>query len=396
MELTSQTRYDDTFLQSAVSHEKDQDILIYGTFSGAKRSFIEKFEDFFIDRSKISLKEKAYFFHLIAVLIDSGVPLLMALKILSRKFKNVRFQRIIATMAYEMERGKSLSDAMARFPVIFDDGEVAIVKSGELIGNLDSMFMRLSQQVDDDYTLRLKLRTALMYPIMVLIVLCLAIIVVMVFVVPRLAEFFSQNNADLPFFTNILIVSSNIALSYWWIFVLFILFFVFFFHVYRETDNGRFKWDFFKLKIPFVGDVYQKLILSRILRLFSLLLSSGLPLLRVIEILIACAENDPYKRGLKNVLHDIRLGNLFARSLSKMPFIFPEMMTSVLDVGEKSGTLPTAADKLSHYLDREVIHSIAEMTSILEPVLIVIVGLTVLLAALAILSPIFSLGTIIS
>lgn len=358
-------------------------------------SWSEKFDRFFIRRVTISLKEKAYFFHLMSVLFDSGVSVISALQILSRRIRSVRFRGILHTMFSDINSGKSLSEAMTRFPSVFSEGEIEVTRSGEVSGTLDKMFARLSAQANEAYDLRLKVRSAVTYPIVVLFVLFFSIAVVMIFVVPRISEFFINYNAPLPLLTRVLIAVSSFFSSYWWMLSMLILFFFMAFRWYISTEDGRFHWDYFVLKIPMIGNFQRDLVLGRLLRLLSLLIASGIPLIATTEILMRSSGNDVYRRKFARVLSDIRQGKRFSTSLSESSFLFPDMVSVVLDIGERAGSLEASAEKLSHHYDQEVIHSLYEMTALLEPLIILVVGGGVLLLALAILSPIFSLSTLV-
>lgn len=384
---------EDRFLQGIQLQNIEQEISAFD--SASERSFLKRIEDFFIDRSRISLKEKAYFYHLMSVMVDSGVSLVKALKILAGKFQHPRFRRILLTLAVDVEKGKSLWSALSRFPDVFPEGECEVVRSGETIGNLDDMFERLSQQVMDDYTLRLKMRSALTYPSVVLVVLFLVLLVVTTWVIPRLAEFFILQGAELPFLTKFLIDVNQFFRAFWWIFVFVLVFFLLFFHFYISTEEGRFRWDYAKLKIPLIGELQKKIILARILRLFSILLVSGLSLLRISEILIRAVGNDVYRRKLSEVDYEIRHGGRFAASLQESNFLFPDLVSAVLDIGERAGTLDQSASRLAKHYDQEILHSIQEVMALIEPILIVLVGLGVLFVALAILAPIFSLSALV-
>ncbi|MBI2463998.1 type II secretion system F family protein [Candidatus Peregrinibacteria bacterium] len=391
----SESEKKDRLLEGFTLTEDSEPIFVYGSGEEHYRSFFQRLEDFFIDRSRVSLKEKAYFFHLMSVMIDAGVSIVKALHILARKLKTPRFKRVLGTAARDVDAGKNLSDAMARFPDVFHEGEVEVVRSGETVGNLEKMFERLSQQVADDYTLRLKIRSALTYPVMVLIVLFIAILVVVTLVVPNLMEFFTLNNAEVPFITIILIRVSNFMTSYWWTLIFAFISLHVFFQFYISTEEGKFRFDMFQLRFPFFGMLKRKIILARLLRLLSVLLTSGLSMIKVSEILIRSAGNDVYKRKLREVDWKIRHGERFVPGLESSSFLFPSIVSAVLDIGERAGTLDQAAEKVSKHYEQEVIHSIQEVTSLIEPVLIVIVGLGVLFVALALLAPIFSLSSLV-
>ena len=183
---------DDVLNSFGETKAKSQDVYVYGVTDRSSEPFWVRWDDFLIDRSRIPLKEKSYFFHLLSVMLDAGIPMLESLRILSTKSDNKRFQRIISTMAYYVEGGRPFSEALSKFPTVFDDAEIGVVKSGEAIGRLDEMLQKLSDQMERAYNIQLKLKGAMTYPIVVLTVLFLATIVVMTMVIPKLKVFFDS------------------------------------------------------------------------------------------------------------------------------------------------------------------------------------------------------------
>ncbi len=194
--------------------------IVYGVYDNTDRSFFARINDFLIDRSKISLQEKSYFFYLMAVMVDAGLSLTQVLNILSRRSKNEHFRRVINTLAYNVERGKPLSFSMERFPMVFSEFEIGIVRSGEAIGNLDKMLFRLAQQETRDYELSLKVITSLIYPITILGALVLAGLILTFYVLPQLSRFFEQSGAKLPYLTQKFVSLSHLLVNYWWLFLI--------------------------------------------------------------------------------------------------------------------------------------------------------------------------------
>src|SRR3989339_726873 len=188
--------------------------VVYGVSDRSKESFWVRLNDSWIDRQKVPLKEKAYFFHLLAVMLDAGVPMLRALTVLAKKTTHPRFRRVIATLAHQVEDGRHLSESMAKFPTVFEEAEIGVIKSGETIGHVDLMLERLSSQLDRSYDVQLKLKGALMYPAVVVSLLIAATLIVMTFVIPKLQVFFEESGVPLPFLTKIVLGASQITLHY--------------------------------------------------------------------------------------------------------------------------------------------------------------------------------------
>lgn len=372
-----------------------KDPVIYGVYDNRQRPFWVRISDFFIDRQRISLKEKAYFFHLLGVSLDAGMTLLKALHVLADKNRNERLRRVLSTLVYEMENGKSFSEAMGRFPDVFSEAEIGLVKSGEATGDLYKMLLRLSDQLDQDHELTLRMRTALVYPLTVILVLVIAMTVVVLWVVPNLTQFFGELDADLPLATRAMLWASYFISDYWWVILIVFLVGLIFYNLYVRTEEGRFRWDLFKLRMPIFGRLYQKFVLARLVRLLGVLMGAGLPIRHVLQILGRSAQNDLYRRKLEEVLTHVEEGKGIAESLKGSDMLFPDMLVHVLEVGERSANLEKSAQKLALHYDHEIEHSLKEVTSILEPVAIVLVGLAVLFFALAILGPVFSLSELV-
>lgn len=372
-----------------------EEVVIYGVTDRSKESWMVRLNDFFIDRQKVPLKEKAYFFHLLSVMLDAGIPMLNSLKILSTKTTNERFRRVIATMAHHVERGHPLSEVMAKFPMVFDDTELGVVKSGEAIGRVDQMLARLSSQVESAYEVRLKVKGALTYPVVVLVVLVVATLVVMTLVVPRLEDFFTESNVKLPMLTSVVIAVSTFFINYFWAIAIGILILVLLGGFYANTESGRMKVDYWILKIPFVGDLIQKSLIAKFVRMLGVLSSSGLPINKALAILGEAMGNTLYEWKVREVVEAVERGEKISETLATTPFLFPETVTAMLSIGENSATIDQASAKLADHYEREIEHSIKNMTTILEPLVIVLVGGAVAVLALAILGPVFSLSELV-
>ncbi len=370
--------------------------VVYGVYSSVGQPFSVRMQDFFIDRKKVSVKDKSYFFHLLAVMIDAGIPIMKALKVLSKKTENPRFARIINTLAYDVERGKLMSVSMQKFPDVFNESEVGIIRSGESIGNMGLLLSKLAKQTERTHVLYLKVRGALIYPITVLIALMISGAIVVTVVIPKISEFFAQADADLPFLTQLVLKGGTFFINFMWLFVIGIVFLVLLGTFYAGTESGKQRLDVWALSFNFVGDVVRKLNVAKFIQLLSLLVEAGVPIHEAIRIAGGAVSNTLYKQFLGELRYGVERGEKIADNLAKAPFLFPETVVAMVSVGENSGQLGKISEKLATHYEQEVENSLATFTTILEPIVIVLVGVAVGVLALALLGPIFSLSTLVS
>jgi len=377
------------------SAEKETTV-VYGVYDSAAQPFMVRMNDLFIDRQKVKIEEKSYFFHLLAVMLDAGIPVMRALKILSKKTSHERFARIINTIAYDVERGKRASQSMTKFPDVFKASEVGVVRSGEAIGNLGSLLFRLAEQTQRSHELFLKVRGALIYPITVLIALFLSGGIVVTVVIPKLDEFFTQSNYEMPLLTVLVLKVGRFFVEFSWLVLVVLVLFGLIMSFYASTQNGRRRVDGWILNIPWLKEVIRKYNVAQFVQLMSLLVDSGVPIHEAIEITGGALGNTLYKDFMRVLKHDIERGNKIASSLAKAPYLFPETVVAMIAVGENTGQLGLISDKLAKHYEKEVQHSLDNFTTVLEPLVIIVVGIAVGILAIALLAPIFSLSTLVS
>lgn len=370
----------------------DRKDIVYGVYDNSDDTLVTKINDFFIDSHKVSLKEKSYFFHLLAVMLDAGMSILEALKTLAKKFENERLRRVINTLAYNVEKGRTLSDAMENFPEVFDDSEIGIVKSGESVGHLDKMLFKLSSQLERSYGMGLKLRSALVYPITVIIALFLSGGVIVLFVLPKLLKFFSESGHALPFLTRALLWTSNLITNYWVVILIVLIGLIIAFNAYRSSVMGRFKLDYLKLKLPVIGELFRHSEIVRFVSLLGILVESGLPITKSLKILSESMKNILYSEKISDVQTAVERGEKISTSLEDAPLLFPSTVTQMIAIGEKSATLASICEKIGSQYEKELDHSIKNLMTILEPLVILFVGILVAIMAYAILGPIFQLS----
>lgn len=372
--------------------------VIYGLYDRARQPLWVRMDDFLVDHSRVPLEEKAYFFHLLAVMIDAGIPLIQALKMLAGRTKHERFRRVLNTCAYSVTQGKKFSQAMARFPDVFGEMEIGVVKSGEAAGNLDKMLFRLSEQLDKMHELQTKLITASVYPVVVLIVLVLVAAGMLVWIIPSLVDLLREGglqDKDFPFATRFLIGLSAAFTNYWWAIAFAAVIGGLTFRLYTQSDNGRFKWDLFKLKVWIIGELRRKVLVLRFVSMLGILIESGLPVVQALKIIATSLNSELYRLKTWEVIANVQKGEKISLSLAESPFLFPETITQMLGVAEQTASIGVISEKIASHYDREIDNSLKRLTSLFEPIMIVFVGATVAILALAILTPIFQLSSLV-
>ncbi len=372
--------------------------VIYGLYDGARQPMMTRLNDFFIDHTKVPLQEKSYFFQLLAVMVDAGIPVIQAVKMLARRTENERFRRVLNTVAYTVSQGKTLSESLGRFPQVFSEVEMGVVKAGEASGHLDKMLGRLAVQLAKSHELQTKLITASVYPAVVLIVLVLAASGMLIWVIPSLLQLLSEGGLkgeDLPIATKILVTLSFVMSNYWWAVFLGVAVIFLFVRYTITTETGKFQWDLFKLRIPVVGTLLRKVLILRFVSMLGILIEAGLPVVQALTIVATSLNNEIYKLKVYEVIAKVQQGQKISDSLADTPFLFPETIIQMMAVGEQSASVGFIAQKIGGQYDMEIDYSLKRVMSLIEPLLIVFVGFTVALLALAILTPIFRLTQLI-
>jgi type IV pilus assembly protein PilC len=381
---------------SLMRESEKETTVVYGVYNSSAQPFAVRVNDFFIDRKKVSVQEKSYFFHLLAVMLDAGIPIMKSLKVLSKKTTHPRFARVINTLAYDVERGKLLSQSMMKFPDVFKESETGVIRSGETIGNLVNLLFKLSTRTARTHALYLKVRGALMYPATVIVALIASGMIVISVVVPKIEEFFTQADSELPFITRFVLGFGEVMMSYFWLGVILLVAAVMVGSFYFGTENGKRWFDGFSLRLFFVRDLVRKLNVARFVQILSLLIEAGVPIHEAIKISSGAVGNTLYKDFLLVLQSGVERGEKIADNLAKAPFLFPETVVAMISVGENSGKLGPISEKLATHYEDEVEAALTNFTTLLEPIVIVVVGVCVGVLALALLGPIFSLSTLVS
>jgi type IV pilus assembly protein PilC len=344
----------------------------------------------FFRREKVKLKDLAVFSRQLSVLIDAELPLIQSLNILAEQTKNKYFQRVIRTIRSDVEAGSTLNQAMRKHPKAFDDLYCNLVASGEQSGSLDVMLRRLAEYNEKILRLRAKVRQAMIYPSAIIIFAILVAIFLLWRVIPVFANIFTELGASLPFLTRTIIGLSHFVQRFIILIILGLIALVILFRYYRKTPTGRWTIDRLILKIPVLGPLMRKVAVSRFTRTLSTLVSGGVAMLESLQITATTAGNVIIEKAILDARKAVAEGRSLNESLAETGQ-FPFMLTQMVSVGEATGTLDEMLAKLADFFDEEVDTAVAALLSVLEPVLIIFVGLMVGTLIISMYLPIFSL-----
>jgi type IV pilus assembly protein PilC len=325
----------------------------------------------------------------LATMVSSGMTLLRSFYVLEEQVENKKLKETLGQVREDIEAGLLLSDALARHPKVFNALYVAMVGAGETGGVLEESLNRVAVQLEADDSLRRQVKAAMMYPAVVLAFAGLVLIALIAFIVPVFVGVFKDFGGELPAITKFTVALSNAVTHQWYLLIGGAVSIVVGFVKWRKSAWGRPQWDAFRLKIPFkIGDTVQKIALARWSRTFSALYSAGVPILKAIEVTGKTAGNTVLEKAMEDVVESVKQGGQIATPLRNTP-IFPPMVAQMIAVGEETGGLDTMLNKVADFYEDEVAAAVKALTSILEPVMIVLVGGIVGFIVIAMYMPMF-------
>ena len=370
--------------QGALSKLKQKNIKV----TGVKK----KFESAFLSNKKpITEREIVIFTRQFSTMVDAGLPLVQCLEILGRQSDNPSFGEIIMKIKVDIESGSNLSDAMRRHPKVFNSLYANLVEAGEAGGILDTILGRLANYIEKALALKKKVKTAMVYPGAIITVAVTVVAFLMVFVIPTFATMFSSGGAELPGPTALVMDISNFFTNQWYYIIGGpILFFILFKKVYA-TERGNIEVDRFALKLPVFGMLIRKVSTAKFSRTLGTLLASGVPLIEGMDICARTAGNKIVEIAILNSIEAIKEGETIAAPLAREN-VFPPMVIQMIDVGESAGALDAMLSKIADFYDEEVDTAVDGLTALLEPMLMVFLGIVVGFIVVAMYLPIFKMG----
>ncbi len=343
---------------------------------------------------RVKTKHVMVFTRQFATLIDAGLPIIRSLAILSEQVESIIFKEKIQQISKDIEGGSTLSDALSKHPKTFDNLYVNMVRAGEIGGVLEAVLNKIAEFLEKRQAIIGKVRSAMMYPLVVVILAACIVAFILIFIVPKFKDIYDQLGAELPGPTQILVTAGNILANQtiWVVIALVILFFVY--KKINGTKEGKYRIDQLKLKIPVFGQLFRKTAIVRFSGTLSTLITSGVPILQALDICRETSGNEVVTRALTDVYESVKEGESIHEPLSKCK-VFPPLVVHMVAVGEETGAIDQMLTKVSEAYEREVDDTVNALTSILEPVLIVFLGVIVGAIVIALYLPLFNIPKIV-
>lgn len=349
---------------------------------------------FNLSRRKIKLRDMVIFTRELSTMIDAGVPLPRGLGTLADQTENKYFKEVITNINRDIESGVPLADAMAKYPTAFSDVYVNMVRAGEAGGILDDILKRLATQVEKDANIRQKIRSAMAYPLVIMSITVIAFFGITVFIMPKIAKIINDlggPDAQLPIYSRFMLNVSAFMQKY----IIFILIFgvvaSWGFRRYISTEKGKYRWHGFLLRVPVIGKIIAKIAIARFSRTFASLMGSGVSVLESLEVTGKAVGNKVIQKELTDIAQAVKNGQPLGKQLSEAPF-FPPIVGQMMSVGEETGKIDQILLKVADFYEEEVDAVIDSLASIIEPVMIVILGGLVGLIAASVMGPIAGLS----
>ena len=339
----------------------------------------------------VSAKEFVIFSRQLAVMIEAKVPLLTAIKSISDQTVNPYFARILNSILSDIDEGKALSESLKKHPEVFSDLYVNMVQSGEVSGNLQKSLENLANNIEKNYTLTQKIKGVLYYPAFILTAFFLVGFIMITFVIPKLMIMLKETNAKLPITTKIFIATGDFMQHWWWAVLLAVILGVVALIYYLQSEDGKKEFDVIKLKIPIIKRVLQYVYLARFSENLSTLVRSGLPIVSALQISGKVIRNSVFEADIMEAAEKVKTGGTISEVLTGKPN-FPPIMAQMIKVGEETGRLDTTLDTMAKFYAREADQIVSNLSSIIEPVLIVILGVGVGTLVFSIIIPIYNIA----
>ena len=340
---------------------------------------------------KVPAKDLVIFSRQLATLIEAKITLLEALQTLHKQTSNTFFREKIFEIANDIEGGRSFSFALSKHPKIFSEFYVNLIKAGEVSGNLQESLLYLAEHVEKQYDLESKIKGAMYYPAFILVAFFAIGMIVMIYVIPQLTLIIEESGQELPIATRMLIASSHLLRYYGWVLAVLGITMGIGIKRYIDTPEGKMNWDKMKLKLPVIGNLFRKIALVRFSENLSTLIKGGVPIVRSLQITGSVIGNEVFKDLIFRTAEKVKSGTSIAKVLGESPEI-PPIVVQMISIGEKSGRLDSILDNITRFYTREVNNVVENLSTLIEPVLIVIMGIGVGVMVSAILLPIYSIA----
>jgi type IV pilus assembly protein PilC len=342
-------------------------------------------------KNRSSTKDRVIFTRQLATLINAGLPLTQSLHTVQAQTKNKHLQTIAQDVISRVEGGSALADAFARHPKEFNDLFIALVAAGEVSGTLDASLERIANQQEKDAEIMAKIKGAMTYPIIVLVVMFGVVIFMMLTLLPQVEMLYSDTGQALPIVTQVLLYIVNLIKKFWYLVPILIGIGVFFLSKWIRTGPGREAIDGLKLRVPAIGPLFMKMYMARFARTGATLIASGVPLLRVLDITADAVNNVHIAKSIRSAAEKVKGGKSLAKTLEGDPN-FLDLVPNMLSIGEQSGATEKMMGKTADYFEKEVDDQIKSISTIIEPLMMIVMGIVALVIVGAVLLPVYTLS----
>lgn len=373
---------------SAVSALQKRGFIVISVIEGEKKSFLKGNIAFF---DKVKLKDVVIMSRQISTLFEAQVSAVKAFSLLADSMDSPILRRTLQAIAQDIQGGITISEAMEKHPAVFSNFYVNMVHAAEESGRLTETFLYLADYLERQYELVSKTRNAMVYPAFVIVTFIGVMVLMLTLVIPKLSVIIKESGADIPFYTKIVIALSEFMVRYGIFLLLFVLILAFIFWRSLQTPKGQLRVDMAKIKIPYVGDLFRKLYLSRIADNMNTMLSAGIPVVRTLEITGSVIGNSVFKGILDDAVEDVKGGGTISDSFARHPEM-PAIMLAMVRVGEETGSLGSILQTLSRFYKREVDGAVDTLVGLIEPLLIVFLGIAVGFLLTSVLMPIYDIA----
>lgn len=344
-----------------------------------------------LGRNRPSLDDLILFSRQMYALTRAGVPVIRGLQGLGNSTRNPKLKRTIQEMVESLESGRELSNAMAQHPDVFSSMYVSVLRIGETTGNLQHSFQQMSDYLELDRDIRTRVKTALRYPIMVLVAMFVALAILMTWVIPVFARFFEQQDAELPLPTRIIMALSDLTTDWWWLILLVIAGAALAWRAWLQTDRGRYRWDRAKFRLPAIGGIIHEATMARFARAFAMIYRAGVPLVHGLTLVSRAVENEYVAEAVKDMRTGVEHGESISRTATAAG-LFSPLVLQMIGVGEETGEVDAMLQETAEFYEREVDYDLRNLSAYIEPILLVFMAILVFVLALGIFLPMWDLG----
>lgn len=369
---------------------------------GKKTGIMESINEYLGKMARIKTADKVSFFRLLATMVNAGISILKALNILAEQSENVHMKMIIKGLVEKIESGGSFSESLASFPKIFSEAQVGMIESGEASGRLNQTLLQIAVEAEKSSALLSKIKGAMIYPVVVILIMGGAGFAVMTFVMPQIKEMFTSLGGELPAMTLAMISMSDFLVgktmglsNALWAILGFIIF-VFVFIKWKQTKSGRYLWAEAMFYFPVFGTLTKKVALAHFCRGLSTMIASGISIIKALTITAASVDNAVYEKRILQIADDVKQGITMAENMKDDVKHFPAMVVGMISVAEQTAQIDTITEKLAEYYEDEVNDMVKGLSALLEPLIIVVLGGAVGFLVIAVMLPILSASDLAS